>query len=190
MGVQKWGKEDTTTSRKIVFNWGNRKRVDRVVKHSNHHLEDYSKIALLYILLFIITQFLLPPYKKGTYFSTFLMYFTFQMNVWLYHCQTEHTTLQMKSFTFISFHHPIALACMLRMSNTVSCVNLLQIVSLLETKKHALKFSNLFRLHDFPSKSQQLKLFLTQNLAPFSVDHIPVWLIAPRAVKLNEKGNY
>ena len=84
MGVQKWGKEDTTTLRKIVFNWGNRKRVDRVVKHSNHHhLEDYSKIALLYILLFIITQFLLPPYKKGTCFSTFLMYFTFQMNVWL-----------------------------------------------------------------------------------------------------------
>ena len=76
MGVQKWGKEDTTP-RKIVFNWGNRKRVDRVVKHSNHHLEDYSKIALLYILLFIITQFLLPPYKKGTCLSTFLIYFTF-----------------------------------------------------------------------------------------------------------------
>ena len=65
-----------------------------------------------------------------------------------YHFQTEQTQLQMKSFTFIWFHHPIALACMLRMSNTVSCVNLLQIVSLLETK-HALKFSNLFHLHDF-----------------------------------------
>ena len=83
----------------------------------------YSKIALLYILLFIITQFLLPPYKKGTYLSTFLMYFTFQLNVWLPFSNGADTTTNEKFYIYLipssncaGMHAPNVKYCQLRES--------------------------------------------------------------------------